>query len=397
MSETKRIVYVHRTRPKKKEEEKPKRRIPTLFGMVKIFFFLFVAAILFKRFDIRLFPFFSKPQTSAKRDGRAEPERPRAFLADDTAPAAVPPSLESVRIAFWNLDPFDLRKIADPVIGRRVAQIVAENDLTALVGIRSSNRAMLNALLYRLNGRWEEPFAALVSPPNSFDESAAFIYRTDRIAADTERTLFLTDGAGRYRPPIYAAAFAVRPIQPKQTGQTGEPSFELTERPEKKAESSSASTDRPNTPARTAVSDESPAAAVRNRFTFTAVTFRVDPNSAPCERGSLADIYRAVRENAGRSGVAEDDILLLGSLDAEREELDDLRTIPNLATVNDRFATQSAGKAVDHIIFDTRASAEYLERYGVTDLAERFAIAPEEAKKIAEHWPIWAEFSAVEN
>lgn len=346
MGEAKRIVYV-RERSAKKKEKKPKIVRPALFGWLKILFFLFLAAVLFRRFDFRTFSFFSKERHPAEQKDRTSDDSERLFLDERTAGATA--ALASIRIAFWNLEPFDLAKIADPVVGRRVAEIVAENDLTALVGLRSSNRMMIQALLHRLNGRIDERFAALVSEPNTFDESVAFVYRIDRIAVDARRTLLLTDGLGGFGPPIYAAAFAAK------------------------------------------------GAETQSRFTFTAVAFRVETGTDRKSPITPGDIYRAVRENAGYGGVAEDDILLLGSLEAEPQELGDIRLIPNLATVNNRIATDSQGRVVDHIIFDTHSTAEYLQRYGVTDIAERFAVTRDEAKKIADHSPVWAEFSAMEN
>lgn len=346
MGEAKRIVYV-RERSAKKKEKKPKITRPTFFDWIKILFLLFLATVLLRRFDLRTFSFFTKPHSPSERENHSADNSKRMFLAE--RPDGDISALASVRVAFWNLEPLDLAKISDPVVGRRIADIVAENDLTALVGLRSPNRMMIQALLYRLNGRINERFAALVSEPNTFDESVAFVYRIDRIAADADQTFLISGGEEECGPPVYAAAFAAKGASPE------------------------------------------------SRFTFTAVAFRVESESVGEPSVTPADIYRAVQKNAGRGGVAEDDILLLGSLDAEPEELGDIRLIPNLATVNNRISTDSSGRVVDHIIFDSRSTTEYLQRYGVTDLAERFAVGSEEAKNIADHSPVWAEFSAMEN
>ncbi|MBQ5790103.1 MAG: hypothetical protein IIW01_07415, partial [Thermoguttaceae bacterium] len=49
-----------------------------------------------------------------------------------------------------------------------------------------------------------------------------------------------------------------------------------------------------------------------------------------------------------------------------------------------------------NLLFDSVATVEYVERFGVVNLAEYFDISDAEVKKIAHGRPVWGDFSVYE-
>ena len=259
-------------------------------------------------------------------------------------------SLRTIRIAAWNLDPLDYGKVTDRVIGGRIAETAASFDLVAISGFRAPNRGVVDGLLYRMNrlgtGRFD---SAVPQTPHPHAEFQAFIFNRDRIRIDRDRLYEIMDPRGRLRtPPLVGSFCAVGP-------------------------------------------------APTQRFTWTLISVRINPETSPPNPEILADIYRTVRQHSGRGGISEDDLILLGSFEAPIEKLGSITTVPDLVSAAADLPTDSAGRSVDHLIFNGRATTEYVEKFGIVNLAERFGISAGEANKIAGHSPIWADFSVMEN
>ena len=93
----------------------------------------------------------------------------------------------------------------------------------------------------------------------------------------------------------------------------------------------------------------------------------------------------------------EDDVILLGDLNVDEYHLGELGRLPNIAWVVSGVTTNTRGKkAYDNIILDKTATSEYTGRWGVFDLMSEFGLTMEQALKVSDHLPVWAEFSAYE-
>jgi hypothetical protein len=135
-------------------------------------------------------------------------------------------------------------------------------------------------------------------------------------------------------------------------------------------------------------------------FTFMLVNVLVDPHRGPQELDALADVFRAARDagQARDSGHDEDDIIMLGDLEADPEHLGRLGRVPWLvAAVNGIPTTTRGTRVADNILFDRHATVEYTGRSGVLDMVRELDLTPQEALDISEHLPVWAEFSSYEN
>jgi len=129
-------------------------------------------------------------------------------------------------------------------------------------------------------------------------------------------------------------------------------------------------------------------------FTFSLADVHVDPDETATELDALADMYTGVQQN----GSGEDDVILLGDLNVDEYHLGRLGKLPGLAPVVSQVPTNTRHNAAyDNILFDRRATGEYTGRWGVLDLAGEFKLPMEEALKVSDHCPVWAEFHASES
>ncbi len=118
-----------------------------------------------------------------------------------------------------------------------------------------------------------------------------------------------------------------------------------------------------------------------------------DPDEVEAEVNALDDVFRAVRTD----GRDEDDVILLGDLNANDTQLGELARIPYLAVAVAGTPTNTRGtEQYDNLLFDARATAEFTGRSGVLDLMKQFRLTQEEALAVSDHCPVWAEFSVYE-
>ena len=128
-------------------------------------------------------------------------------------------------------------------------------------------------------------------------------------------------------------------------------------------------------------------------FTFTLVNVHTDPDEVPQEVDALADVVRAVRSD----GRGEDDILLLGDLNADEQRFGALARLPNVTWVISGVPTNTRGnKCYDNILFNRVATSEFTGVSGVVDLMREFQLTLDSALEVSDHLPIWAEFSTSE-
>ncbi len=113
----------------------------------------------------------------------------------------------------------------------------------------------------------------------------------------------------------------------------------------------------------------------------------------PQELAALVDVIRGVRNN----GRGEDDVLLLGDLNADERMLDSLAQATGSSVVVSGVPTNTRGsKTYDNILFARSATTEFTQQLGVVDFAREYQLSDTQALEVSDHRPIWAEFSVYE-
>jgi exonuclease III len=126
------------------------------------------------------------------------------------------------------------------------------------------------------------------------------------------------------------------------------------------------------------------------------VNIHTDPDEVKTELPVMHTVLKGIRQFEYMS-AQEDDVLLMGDLNAGPKQFGELGRIPQIYwTVDNEFTNTIRKSIYDNILFDRGLTNEFTGRSGVLDLCDMFSIKTEEALRISDHLPIWAEFTAVE-
>ncbi len=94
----------------------------------------------------------------------------------------------------------------------------------------------------------------------------------------------------------------------------------------------------------------------------------------------------------------EDDVILLGDLNASDQQLGRLGQLPGMTCVVSGITTNTRRtKTYDNLLFNRFATTEFTGRWGVVDVQKVFGLTLEQALEVSDHLPIWAEFRAYES
>jgi hypothetical protein len=285
--------------------------------------------------------------------------------AADQPPAA--PLRPTIRVAAFNVDGLDDSRLANPKVCESLLRILARFDVVALQNIHSANCGVLMRLKDLLNATGRS-YDFVTCPTcgahygqymGRYDEDADTIYNAMLFDATTVEVDHST--VHSVNPP--PGTFRARPLVAE---------FRVRGPPAKEA------------------------------FTFALVNVLVDPPGGPQDMNLLADIFIAERDHglgADRGSVhGEDDIILLGDLEADPEHFGRLGDVSGMtAAIGGVPSTTRGTRLADNILFDCRATVEYTHRSGVLDIVRELDLTPQEALEISSHLPVWAEFSAYEN
>ncbi len=272
----------------------------------------------------------------------------KKYNRENTAQDILPEKLKIIRLVSWNLYPLDFAKITDPENMARIAELFSKFDLIAVQGIKAKNLSVSNTILYLLEKNGLRYDCVIAAPSPEAESQTAFFYNRNSIGVDRETIRNYSSG-GRWCSEILCASFRTAQAPPEKA------------------------------------------------FTFTLINIDLTGTSKYSDRDCLFDLYRNIRDTGGRNGIAEDDVILIGSFNVPASRLGALGQAANLAAVHFDKPTTINGEPFDNILFDSRAVTEYMERFGIVDLEHYFKISPEEARTLSEHRPIWADFSIYEN
>lgn len=254
----------------------------------------------------------------------------------------------SIRIASYNIQVFGEKKLADPNVSRHLAEIVRRFDVVAIQEIRTQNDQFLRQFCTLLNatGRHYDYVIGPRQGRTSSKEQYAFVFDTASIEVDRSKVYTVpVEPPVLHRPPL-VAQFRVR----------GPPAEQA--------------------------------------FTFKLVNIHTDPDDTTIELNTLDDVYRAVRDD----GMGEDDVILLGDLNVDEKHLGELGQVPRITWLISGSPTNTRGtQTYDNLLFQRHATVEFTGRVGVFDVMREFNLTIDEALKVSDHLPIWAEFSLYEN
>lgn len=271
------------------------------------------------------------------------------FFADrGEKPVPVDPG-DTVRIATFNIQVFGTSKEQESNVMDALATIVRKYDVVAIQEIRCSDQELIPRFVERINadgGHYRHILGPRLGRTTS-KEQYAFLYNAAKIELIEGSVETVPDPADRLHREPLIARFRVR----------GPPADEA--------------------------------------FTFTLINIHTDPDEVKTELDALADVFQQVRERHPQ----EDDFILLGDLNASAKKLRKLGRLPGMKSVlqSHQKTNTRLTKSYDNILFDRRATVEYLGGAGVLNLMDEFGLTEREALRISDHMPVWAVFATREN
>jgi len=255
---------------------------------------------------------------------------------------------DTVTIASFNIEVFGVSKLKKPEAMDVLAKVVRRFDVVAIQEVRSVDPTVLPRFVDLINASGAQ-YDYVIGPRlgrTSSKEQYAFVFDTARIEYDPHTIRTAEDPQDLLHREPLITTFRVRHT----------------------------STSRP--------------------FTFTLVNIHTDPDETDIELDALDDVFLAVQ----RAGAGEDDVILLGDLNVDQYHLGQLGEVRNIGwIITDQKTNTRLTESYDNILFDRQATAEYTGRSGVLNLMAEFGLTTDEALKVSDHLPVWAEFSVHES
>jgi len=252
----------------------------------------------------------------------------------------------TIRICSFNIQVFGEKKLADPRVRSLLAEIIRHFDVVAIQEVRSKQE-VLPQFVDAINSTGRH-YDYVIGPRlgrTVSKEQYAFVFDTASMEVDRTALYTVADPDDRLHREPLVGWFRVRGPPPEQA------------------------------------------------FTFSLVDIHTDPDETSQELDALADVFRAVRDD----GRGEDDVILLGDLNVDDHHLGRLGQISQIRWAVSGVATNTRGsKLYDNIIFSEAATTEYTGRWSVFDMIREFNLTVDEALKVSDHMPVWAEFNLYE-
>jgi deoxyribonuclease-1-like protein len=275
-------------------------------------------------------------------------ERGKGTPAVAGLPQAVPTGdKKTIRVATFNTNPLDERKMAQADVVSQLAKLMRQFDVVALQDVQCRDQGVLVTFLGQVNA--EGAHYGYVIPPSvgrdPTEQYLAFLYDQATILVDPTTVYSVVDPGRQFRRAPLVASFRTRGPPPNEA------------------------------------------------FTFTLINVHTDANRAAEELDVLGEVYRAVR-NDGRN---EDDIILLGDFGIVDRRFGPLGRLPHVTPAVPLESAAAGGlRLADNVLFDRQATVEFTSQAGVTDLMRQFSRSAPQAAELSTHLPVWAEFSVYE-
>jgi endonuclease/exonuclease/phosphatase family metal-dependent hydrolase len=252
----------------------------------------------------------------------------------------------TIRIASFNIQVFGEKKLSDPRVRGLLAEIIRQFDVVAIQEIRSKQDILPQFIdVINSSGRHYDYVIGPRLGRTTSKEQYAFIFDTASMEIDRSSLYTVADPDDRLHREPLVGWFRVRGPAPDQA------------------------------------------------FTFTLVDIHTDPDETRTELDALAAVFRAVRDD----GRGEDDVIILGDLNVDDHHLGMLGQLPQIHWAISGVATNTRGsKLYDNLVFSRVATSEYTGRWGVFDMIRQFNLTVDDALKVSDHMPVWAEFNLFE-
>jgi endonuclease/exonuclease/phosphatase family metal-dependent hydrolase len=131
-----------------------------------------------------------------------------------------------------------------------------------------------------------------------------------------------------------------------------------------------------------------------NPFSFWLVNIHTDPDEVKSEVNVLAGVFQVMQT----ARPDEDDVILLGDLNASEREFGQLGQVPGITWAVTGITTNTRkNKMYDNILFSRVATTEFTGRWGVADVQSVFGLTLDQALEISDHFPVWAAFRIFES
>lgn len=291
--------------------------------------------------------FSNQVEIRGLEDVRLAPRVPSTVAEQTAASPAAVSGTGRLRIASIDLGDIDEVTAGRPYVTERLASVVREFDIVALQGISSPSDEPVSRLAAAASGS-ERKYQFIISPavgPPEARERYAFLFDVQIAEIDLTESYLVNDPHDRLRCDPFVAWFRARGVPPQEA------------------------------------------------FTFSLAAVRADRDHTFEELDALADVFVRVRED----GRGEDDLIVLGNLNADDQNLARLGDLPRIACAISGTPTNTRGdRQLENLVFDSRATNEFTGRVGVFDIVREFNLSLAEAMEISEHLPVWAEFSVYE-
>ena len=250
---------------------------------------------------------------------------------------------DALLVCSFNIQVFGESKLAKPEVVEVLARVVRMFDIVAIQEVRAKSDSVVPTFVQAVNADGSR-YHWVIGPRlgrTVSKEQYTFVYDTGRVEVDPSSVGTAPNpGDKMHRPPMFAR-FRTRANPPESA------------------------------------------------FTFWMVDIHTDPDEVPQEVDALADVFVAMQH----ARPDEDDVILLGDLNAAPNQFGRITQIPNIGwAVSGTTTNTRRNKTYDNIIFSRAATAEYLGRWGVLDLQSTFRLSLDDALKVSDHNPVWAAF-----
>lgn len=253
-----------------------------------------------------------------------------------------------IRIASYNIQVFGESKLADKSVVDVLVRTVRQFDVVAIQEVRSKSDDVLPRFLQAINAtgsRYNFVIGPRLGRTNS-KEQYAFVYNTDRVEIDPSSVVTLNDPDDRLHREPLIGRFRAR-CNPPDSG-----------------------------------------------FTFWLADVHTDPDEVPQEVDALSYAFEVIQ----RMNPGEDDLIMLGDFNASDKQLGRLGKLPGIHCAVSNITTNTRrNKTYDNLVFQGQATAEFTGRWGVFDVPQQFGLSLDQALKVSDHLPVWAEFTATES
>lgn len=265
-------------------------------------------------------------------------------------PAAAPVAKpwDAVLIASFNIQVFGESKMAKRQVVEVLTRVIRKFDIVAIQEVRAKSDDIIPSFVRAVNADGSR-YHYVIGPREGrtvSKEQYTFVYDTDRIEVDASSLGVVPDPQGKlHRPPLHVR-FRTRVTPADQA------------------------------------------------FTFWLVDIHTDPDEVPQELEALTGVFQSMQTLR----PDEDDVILLGDLNAGPAEFSSFKRIPGIGwAVSGTTTNTRRSKTYDNLVFARPATAEYLGQWGVLDLQNTFGIPLDAALEVSDHNPVWAAFYPTES